>query len=485
MTASGKRTRVVVIGLDCVEPQLLFERFRGKLPVLESLMARGVSGRLRSCDPPITVPAWSSMMSSKDPGTLGIYGFRNRSDHSYDKLSFATNLAVREPRVWDYLGRAGKKVVLLGVPQTYPPRPVNGISVGCFLTPSIENNYTYPAEIKDEIAGLVHPYMVDCPDFRTEDKQRLKQDIYRMTEKRFTLARHFLRTKPWDFFMMVEMGTDRVHHGFWKFMDQNHPKYQPGHPLENTIEEYYQYVDGQVGELLDVVPDDAVVLVVSDHGAKGMEGGICINEWLIQQGYLVLKEYPAKPTRFADLRIDWPKTRVWGDGGYYGRIFLNVQGREPQGAIPAAQFETFRAQLAGEIEAIPDHQGRLIGTKALKPQELYQRTNGVAPDLVVYFGGLRWRSVGLIGSKAIHTFENDTGPDDANHAEDGVFILAGPGLPEGEKWPARQLMDIAPTLLKLFGLELPADMQGEPFPLGLSTGPTKRETSEQLSGGLR
>ena len=112
MTASGKRTRVVVIGLDCVEPQLLFERFRGKLPVLESLMARGVSGRLRSCDPPITVPAWSSMMSSKDPGTLGIYGFRNRSDHSYDKLSFATNLAVREPRVWDYLGRAGKKVVL-------------------------------------------------------------------------------------------------------------------------------------------------------------------------------------------------------------------------------------------------------------------------------------------------------------------------------------------------------------------------------------
>src|SRR5207249_10673061 len=121
--------KVVVIGLDCLEPSLLFERFRGELPHLEGLMAKGMSGRLRSCDPPITVPAWSSMMSSKDPGTLGIYGFRNRSDYSYDKMAFATGASIRERRIWDYLGDAGKKVILLGIPQTYPPRPDNGIMV--------------------------------------------------------------------------------------------------------------------------------------------------------------------------------------------------------------------------------------------------------------------------------------------------------------------------------------------------------------------
>jgi hypothetical protein len=115
--------KVVVIGLDCAEPKLVFERFRGKLPNLDRLMDRGVRGRLRSCDPPITVPAWSVMMSSKDPGTLGIYGFRNRSDHSYDKMAFATGAAVREPRVWDHLGKAGKKVIALGVPGTYPLGP--------------------------------------------------------------------------------------------------------------------------------------------------------------------------------------------------------------------------------------------------------------------------------------------------------------------------------------------------------------------------
>jgi predicted AlkP superfamily phosphohydrolase/phosphomutase len=452
----------VVIGLDCAEPSLVFDRYKGKLPNLEKLMAQGVWGRLRSCDPPITVPAWSVMMSSKDPGTLGIYGFRNRSDYSYNKMAFATGTAVKEPRVWDYLGEAGKKVILLGIPGTFPPRPVNGLMVGCFLTPSIDSNYTYPAELKNEIDRVVHPYMVDCPDFRTEDKSRLLGDIYRMTEKRFTLARHFLKSKPWDFFMMVEMGTDRIHHAFWKFMDPEHSRYQPGNPFEKAIEDYYRYVDKEIGLLLDQVPEDTVITVVSDHGAKAMDGGICINEWLIQKGYLVLKgPYPQKPTRFTELEVDWPKTKAWSEGGYYARIFINVQGRESQGTIRPDQYEAFRDRLAAEIVAIPDEKGKSIGTRVLKPQDLYAHVNGVAPDLFAYFGRLRWRSVGTVGLKTVQTFENDTGPDDANHAEDGIVIMAGPGIPAGKQIYGSQLMDIAPTLLDFMGMEVPEDMQGK------------------------
>jgi predicted AlkP superfamily phosphohydrolase/phosphomutase len=463
MNSNGEHRKVVVIGLDCAEPSLVFERYRGQLPNLERPMAAGMAGRLRSCDPPITVPAWSVMMSSKDPGTLGIYGFRNRADYSYDKLSFATGNAVREPRVWDYLGEAGKQVIVLGVPGTYPPRPVNGVLVSCFLTPSIDKPYTYPLEVKDEIARLVNPYMVDVPNFRTHDKGRLREDIYRMTEKRFTLARHFLRSRPWDFFMMVEMGTDRIHHAFWKFSDPGHPQYEPGNPWESVIPEYYRYVDEQIGLLLHQVPEDATVMVVSDHGAKAMDGGICINEWLVQQGYLVLKEYPSQPTKFNELRVDWSRTRAWSEGGYYARVFLNVKGREPQGVIAPSEYESFRERLAREIEAIPDEQGRPLGTSVLKPQDLYHRVNGVAPDLFAYFGQLRWRSVGTVGLKTVQTFENDTGPDDANHAEEGIYILSGPGIPAGEFGEDRHLMDIAPTLLQLFGLPVPEDMQGETF----------------------
>jgi predicted AlkP superfamily phosphohydrolase/phosphomutase len=467
---SGKQRKVVVIGLDCAEPSLVFERYRGELPTLEGLMARGTWGKLRSCDPPITVPAWASMMSGKDPGVLGIYGFRNRADYSYDKLSFATGASVREPRVWDYLSQAGKDVIVIGVPQTYPPRPVKGVLVSCFLTPSLDSTYTYPPDLKQEIAQQVGTYMVDCPDFRTDDKARLKDDIYRMTEKRFALARHFLRTKPWDFFMMVEMGTDRIHHAFWKFTDPSHPQYQAGNAWENVIREYYHYIDARIAELLREVPDDAVVLVVSDHGAKSMDGGICINEWLIQQKYLTLKKYPEKLTKFEKLEVDWSRTQAWSEGGYYARVFLNVKGREPQGVVSQAEYEPLRERLAREIEAIPDDKGRPIGTRVYKPQDLYRRINGIAPDLFAYFGGLRWRSVGTVGHKAIQTFENDTGPDDANHAEEGIFILAGPNVAANRRLEGRQLMDITPTVLGLFGVPVPGDVQGRAIPMAGSPG---------------
>src|SRR3954469_14698890 len=122
----------MLIGLDCAEPSLVLERWRSQLPNLAALMERGTYGALRSVIPPITVPAWSCMMSSRTPGDLGIYGFRNRSDHSYDGLFIATGTPVKEPRLWYLVSRRGKRSIVLGVPGTYPPRPLNGVMVTCF-----------------------------------------------------------------------------------------------------------------------------------------------------------------------------------------------------------------------------------------------------------------------------------------------------------------------------------------------------------------
>ncbi len=133
-------SKVMIVGLDCAEPSLVLERWRDRLPNLASLMERGAYGRLPSVIPPITVPAWSCMMSSRTPGDLGVYGFRNRSDHSYDNLYIANGTAIKEPRLWDLATRGGKRSIVLGVPGTYPPRPLNGVMVTCFLTPSVESS---------------------------------------------------------------------------------------------------------------------------------------------------------------------------------------------------------------------------------------------------------------------------------------------------------------------------------------------------------
>ena len=452
--------RVMIIGLDCAEPSLVLGRFRDRLPTLSALADAGAYGRLESVVPPITVPAWSCMMSSRTPGDLGIYGFRNRADHSYDGLFIANGSAVKEPRLWDIVGRRGLRSIVLGVPGTFPVRPLNGLMVSCFLTPSTQSQYTFPPALRNEVSDVVGEYLFDCTEFRTEDKDDLLRQIYEMTDKRFALADHFLSTKPWELFAMVEMGTDRIHHGFWKDMDPAHRKHVPGGAYEQAILDYHVHVDGLVANLLRHADDETAVLIVSDHGAKRMDGGIRINEWLRQEGLLGLEREPQGRSSTRECGIDWSRTKVWAEGGYYSRVFLNVEGREPEGTIPAADYERFRDELIERISAIPDDQGKPIPTKVFRPEDVYPEIKGVAPDLIVHFGDLYWRAVGTVGGdEGLYTFDNDTGPDDANHAQHGMFILRAPGVEPGLRDGAH-LLDVAPTVLELLGQPVPPAMRG-------------------------
>lgn len=464
-----KEPKVFVIGLDCAPPELMFDAWREELPNFKKLLDGGAYGEMYSSTPAITVPAWSCMTSSKDPGVLGFYGFRNRRDYTYDNRYIATGLAVKEKRVWDILGDAGKQCIVVGVPQTYPVSPINGHLISSFLTPSTTNDkiqWTHPASLRSEIQQLLAPedYDVDVPQFRTEDKAFLLQQINDMTRKRFKVLRYLLDRKPWDFFMFVEMGVDRIHHGLWAHHDPAHRRYDPDSPFINAIKEYYLYLDREVGTLLERLPEETHIIVVSDHGVKKMDGGICINEWLRREAFLTLLEEPPEGhlSSFEKVEVDWSKTSVWGDGGYYARIFLNVAGREPNGVIPAAEYEAFRDQVAERIKGIPAPDGTPLNTRVFKPQEIYRHVRNVAPDLIVYFDNLGWRSVGSFGHGDIYTFKNDTGPDDANHAENGIYIYSPPQRNlGGKRLPDCQLMDFAPTVLDIFGLDVLADMQGK------------------------
>lgn len=457
-----RQRKVFVIGLDCAAPELVFRRWQNDLPNLISLKQRGAWGDLTSCIPAITVPAWSSMLSSRDPGALGIYGFRNRADYSYDRLSIAMSGAVTFPRVWDYLTSADKSSVVIGVPQTFPVKPLNGVMVSDFLTPNLKNEFTYPAALKAEILDIAPDYDFDVPEFRTHDKPGLLRQIYAMTEKRFRVIDHLLATRSWDFFMFVEVGVDRLQHAFWSYHDPAHVRYQPDHEYRNVIHDYYVYLDRKIGEWLHKFDEDVVVMVVSDHGARSMDGGICVNEWLWRNGYLVFKTEPqtGKIWRFHELDVDWPRTTAWGDGGYYGRIFLNVAGREPQGHVSQAAYEDVRRELAERLTAIPGPQGQNLGTRVFTPESIYRQVNGIPPDLLVYFGDLAWRSVGSMGHGGIYTFENDTGPDDCNHAQNGMAIVYDPRRPQSRQLQGAQLMDVAPTILKYLGVGLPPGLQG-------------------------
>jgi predicted AlkP superfamily phosphohydrolase/phosphomutase len=228
--------------------------------------------------------------------------------------------------------------------------------------------------------------------------------------------------------------------------------------------------------------------VVSDHGAQRLDGGFCVNEWLIRQGLLVLNEYPREVTPFGKLDVNWDKTKVWSEGGYYARVFFNVKGREPRGTIDPAAYEGFRDEIKTMFEATTDDRGRPLGTLVFKPEEIYRATRNVAPDLVVHFGGLFWRSIGGVGYPTIHVQENDSGPDDCNHAQYGCMILAASNCSLRGELQGAHLLNIAPTLLELGGYDVPSSMQGTSL-LARPSGDVARPASsgeeiirERLSG---
>ncbi len=459
--------KLLVLGLDCAAPEILLED--ESLVNFRRLMEVGCFGRLESVIPPITVPAWMCLCTSQDPGSLGIYGFRNRTDHTYSGLGIANSRSIDAFAIWDQVARTGGKSVVIGVPPNYPPRKIHGISVGCFLTPDTRRgDYTHPPEVAREIESLVGYYPTDAEGFRTDDKAALLKRIQEMSRKQFTVVRHYLKNADWQYFHFVDIGLDRMHHAFWSHHDPLHVKHDPNSPYKNVIRDYYRQLDAELGSVLELLDEETAVLVVSDHGARRLEGGFCVNEWLVREKLLALKSYPEQVTPLAKLDVDWSQTKVWSEGGYYARIFLNVKGREPQGTIDPADYESFRDEMKAKLEAIEGPDGQPLGTLVFKPEEIYQEVRNIAPDLIVHFGALAWRSIGGVGYPTLHVQENDTGPDDCNHAQFGAFILAAPGLPLNGPIEGARLLDMAPTLLDLAGLEVPSSFQGRSLIQGAS-----------------
>ncbi|MFD3504213.1 alkaline phosphatase family protein [Streptomyces sp. NPDC058678] len=442
--------RVALIGLDGVPPALLFGPWRADLPVIDELCRTGAHGILWSCLPPITVPAWSCMLSSQDPGQLGIYGFRNRADHGYTGLRMATSRDIRAPRVWDLIGRAGGRSVVIGVPGTYPPPPIDGLVVSDFLAPGRDAAFTHPSPARTRVLDLAPDYRFDVTDFRHRALPSLVADVTAMTRERFRLARA-LAAEPWDFFALHEIGTDRLHHRLWP------PSFTESNEITSLLLGYYKVLDYELGLLLSVLPPDTAVIIASDHGARRMRGGVRVNQWLVDQGYLRLLPGTPAGTVTPDA-IDWDQTVAWGEGGYYARLCLNIKGREPFGTVPESAVPALLDELRDGLSEIRDSDGERLQTTARTPAEVYRAQHGVPPDLLVLFDDLACRSIGTLAEGGVFTTDNDLGTDIANHSMDGVVVIHGGNAqvpPNGA-----DIYDIAPTILDLLGVPIPPSMVG-------------------------
>ena len=455
-----KQKRVILIGLDCASPKTLFEDFIHKCPNIKKLMDNGVYGKLRSSDPPITVPAWMVMSTGKNAGELGLYGFRHRKGNSYTDFWVASSQNIKEPKIWDIIAQKGLKSIIVGVPPTFPAQPIDGNLITGFITPDTFSNFTFPPELKEELLEVVEDYEFDVK-FRTDNKEQLLIDLYKLTRSHFKLVKYLIKNKKWDYCQFVIIGLDRFHHAFWKYYDKNHHKYEPGNIFESAMKNFYKFLDDQISDLLKLLNKNDVVIIASDHGAKAMKGCLCVNMALEKLGLLKFKENPSVKTRLDEAMIDWSNTYAWGWGGYYARIFLNVKGREQNGIIEPEKYEEWREKLTKLLKEIPDDKGKPMNTMIYKPENLYRTVRGDPPDLMVYFDDLNWRSAGTVGYDSMYLDENDTGPDDAVHDYLGVLIISPLDKKIGKQLETKNILDITPTILKIFGIDIPEDLEGK------------------------
>ncbi|MBD3408075.1 MAG: nucleotide pyrophosphatase [Candidatus Lokiarchaeota archaeon] len=451
--------RSVVLGWDGVPPGLVFNDLIDRLPNLREILKSSTYGPLQSVSPPITVPAWMSMMTGCDPGQLGLYGFRHRTPGDYKEIWIPDSTHIKQPKVWDIVGEHGGKVIVIGVPPTYPPSEVDGVLISGFLAPDTERPYTYPPEISEKISEIVGDYTLDV-FYRTEDKETLSAELFEMTKKRHRVAKHLLQNEEWNLFVMMEVGPDRLHHGFWRYYDVTHSRHIESEKYRSVFIRYYELLDKQLGEILELLPDDCVLILASDHGAKEREGVFCINQWLYNQGLLALKSEPSSPTSFEDLDIDWKHTKAWAWGGYYARIFINLEGYEREGCVPHDEYEQFRDTLAQMLLSIRGPNGESWENIVDKPEDIYHECNGEYPDLMLYLDDLHWRASGGLGYDSVYFYESDNGPDDAIHDWNGIYVIHFPEQQHSAK-REQSILDIAPTLLQYMGLKVPSYMKGK------------------------
>lgn len=502
--------KVMVIGLDGATFDLIRPwAEQGRLPTFQRLMAGGSAGFLRSTIPPMTAPAWSSFMTGKNPGKHGLYDWVQRRPESY-QFSPVTAQHCREPALWDLLGQAGKRVCMLNIPMTFPPKPVNGLMISGMPAPSTRVEITYPPELFAELEQAVGPYLL-YPDpgqaYSDSGVDAFLKRLYQTTETRLQVMDYLRRREPWDFFMLVFNGTDTIQHAMWKYMSPAHPLHDPARfdKYGGEILRYHRFLDEAIGKLVADLDEDTVLMFMSDHGFGPFHKFIHVNNWLMQQGWLKVRRNLGSQAKAAAFRLgfapmkvydllmrlgfgslkrevvrgrgqgllktlflsfddlDWPRTLAYSLGNV-GQIRLNVAGREPQGVVePGEPYDALREEIMARLWGLRDPvTGEQVVQEIYRREEIYQGPNlDLAADIVFIPTRMEYFGFGEYEFGSNEIIESMKRGISGTHRMNGMFLLYGRPVEAGIWYEGAAIVDLAPTIMHLLDQEIPPDMDGK------------------------
>jgi len=361
--------KLVVLGLDGVPYTLLNEAFaEGRLPHLKRISDGGTLLQMRSVIPTISSVAWASFATGHNPGNHGVYGFVERDNQL--RRYIPTNRDVASPAMWERLNEHGLRAISINVPLTYPPRNINGIIIGGFLGPSIDKIAS-----PQSISQLLHEknYIIDAnPRLAAQDLDGFLNEIFKAFRARADVGLHLMKTERWDLFVCHIMETDRLQHFYWDGYEDANSKYH------ESFWQLYDEIDQFVGVVESELPPDTELMLLSDHGFCGIESEPDVNVFLQQHGFLKFKEGAA------DLPDLDPSSVAYSLPP--GRIYLNLNGREPDGSVTESQVESVLREISEALKSwVEPESNRPIVQDVFKRDEIYHGAGiSKAPDLVAH-----------------------------------------------------------------------------------------------------
>lgn len=475
--------KVVVIGIDAASWDAILP-FISRLPSFRMFIEKGCWGHLESCIPPVTTPAWKCYSTGKTPGKLGVYWWGDL-DWEHKRFIFHDSTSFKDWEIWDYLGEYGYKVGIINMPTTYPPKKVNGF---CIAGMPAENDteYTYPKSLKRELIERfdyrIHPKSnVYVKMLGEVNKRKILNEILKLIETRFEVAKYLV--DDLDFLHITIYYSDFIHH----FFGDN----------SKIVYGMYKKIDDELKKFLNAIDlKNTYVFLMSDHGQKVFRYSFRINEWLHSKKYLI-KKSNILPKLFMKLvNVDAVSRAIISLklGSLINHIPPNVLRKLKLLLSPIKEFETLNLMdLENSVACAfgyfihinpryfnndEKHRKKFVGNlslqlkslrnpfneekvfdKVLFTEEIYPEAKGRPPEIFyipnpenhifwevspfnekVWMNGRIWKGV-------------------SDHTLFGLFGVIGPEIKRRYNINPK-IIDLAPTILHIFDLPIPNDMDG-------------------------
>jgi len=361
----GDEGRVIIIGIDGVPYNLMKDLSdKGVMPNFRELRKDGMFAKVSASIPDVSSVSWSSIITGKNPGEHGVYGFTDIIEGTYT-ISYHSSRKLRAQPFWQIKG--SDKYVIINVPSTYPASKLNGFMVTGFVSPDLERA-VYPSHYISLLEKFGYKTDIDL-SIANKSKLLLFKELYETLDARVRLYRYLWKNMDWNVFMFVITGSDRLEHFLWNaYIDEENKWHK-------KFLEFFKVVDFVIGEISSKMNENDSLIILSDHGMELKKFNVNLNTILEMEGFLYLGD---RGRNFNSIEYG---TKAFALDP--GRIYVNLYGRYPRGSVKNSEVDDVVTDLINLFSDLK-YEDRKVIRKIYRREEIYRGPFlEKAPDLIL------------------------------------------------------------------------------------------------------